>query len=94
MADNIKNKVNVNSIDLMSFLNLCFALISNKNSTARTKKFVKMLMYMFRKIKILTENTIYYDVTYSVKLSTVYGTIHILPQQRTGWAGLENCQFC
>ena len=87
MANNIKNKVNVNNIYLMSFFDLFFALISNTNSTARTKKFVTMLMYMFHKIKILTENTIYYDVTYSVKLSTVHGTIHILCQQRTGWVG-------
>ena len=57
MADNIKNKVNVNGIDLMSFFYLFFALISNKNCMACTKKIVKTLMYMFRKMKILTENT-------------------------------------
>ena len=48
-----------------------FTLITTKNSHAHSKKIVKTLMEIFRQIKVLTENTIFYDVTFSVILGTV-----------------------
>ena len=47
-------------------------MFSNKNSRARIKKLVKMLMEFFWKFVILTENPINFDVTCSVILGTVH----------------------
>ena len=44
---------------------------SNKNGRASSRKIVKTLMENFRKIEVLTENTIQFDVTFSVILGTV-----------------------
>ena len=44
---------------------------TSKNGQVRIKKFVKTLLWIFRKIRFSTENTIIYDVTFSVILSIV-----------------------
>ena len=77
MHNNIKNKIDLNCWKIEKnyqqwFDNFFgFVLLITTNKTASIKKFVKTLMWIFCRIRCLTENNIKNDVAFSVILSTM-----------------------